>query len=135
MKQHNVTCGFYTEDENGKSYYGGSTDNGECYKDLSAWEKGEGVIYISEYQLIDLANGTAEQHELWTKETWIEWVKDEITSYLYTEEYISDEFVEYIALCILELADWQDLTTLFNELEQTDWLEYNYMEWKEENKD
>ena len=128
--KYNVCCGFYTEDENGKSYYGGETDNGECYKDLSAWESGEGVIYISEYQLIDLERGIVEEHELWTKQTWFEWVKDEVTSYLYTEEYISDDFINYIALDILELADWQDLTTLLNEFEQTDWLEHNYMEWK-----
>lgn len=127
-----ATYGFFLITNSGeKKYYGGSTDNGECYKDLIAWEKGEGVIYISEYQLEDLKNGVVEEHELWTKEKWVEWVKAEVSAYLYTEENISDDFIEYIALDILELADWQDLTTLFDELEQTDWLEHNYMEWKE----
>ena len=127
-----ATCGSCLKTNSGeKKYYGGYTDNGECYKDLSAWESGEGVIYISEYQLKDLEEGIVEENELWTKQTWFDWVKDEVTSYLYTEENISDDFIEYIALDILELADWQDLTTLFNEFEQTDWLEHNYMEWKE----
>jgi hypothetical protein len=127
-----ATYGSFLKTNSGeKIYYGDYTDNGECYKDLSAWKSGEGVIYISEYQLKDLEEGVVEEHELWTKQTWFDWVKDEVSAYLYTEENISDDFIEYIALDILELADWQDLTTLFNELEQTEWLEDNYMEWKE----
>ena len=124
------TCGFQLETEYGITYIGGTTDNGECYKDLSAWEKREGVIYISEYQLKDLEEGIVEENELWTKETWVEWVKDEVSAYLYTEENISKDFIEYIALDVLELADWQDLTTLFYDLTQTEWLEYNYLDWK-----
>ena len=122
------TCGYKLETENGITYCGSATFNGECYKDLSAWESGEGVIYISEYQLIDLEEGIVEEHELWTKQTWFDWVKNEVNECLSTE--VSDEFIEYLAFDILMNADWQDLTTLFIEYDyNSNYIEDNYLEW------
>lgn len=63
MRQ-DVTYGYKEITENGVKYFGGQTDQGECYMDLEAWKNGSGVIYISEYTLIDLDNGTASEEDL-----------------------------------------------------------------------
>lgn len=124
--KHYVDCGFWVENKLGKSYFGGETDNGECYKDLSAWINGNGTIYISEYQLLDLCSGKVEESELWNRERWLEWVRDEVEFYL-DDVNVTDSFIEYVAYDVLELADWQDLTTLLNEYD----LVKSYYEWIE----
>ena len=124
--KHYVDCGFWVENKLGKSYFGGETDNGECYKDLSAWINGNGIIYISEYQLLDICSGKVEETELWNRERWLEWVRDEVEFYL-DDVNVSDSFIEYVAYDVLELADWQDLTTLLNEYD----LVKSYNEWIE----
>ena len=123
MRQ-DVTYGYKEITENGVKYFGGQTDQGECYKDLEAWKNGSGVIYISEYTLIDLDNGTASEEDLWTRESWLKWVKDDFA--FYGNEY-PDEFAEHIAQCVLEMCDWQDLTTLYSEINIEECYEY----WKE----
>ena len=119
-KKHNVDCGYWTIENGNKKYFGDNTDNGMCYKNLSAWhENNTDVIYISEYQLLDLCSGKVEESELWTKESWLEWVRDEVEYYL-DDVNITDSFIEYVAYDVLELADWQDLTTLLNEIDLDD---------------
>ncbi len=74
------------------------------------------MIYISEYQLLDLIAGKVEPNELWTKKSWLDWVRDEVGFYL-DDVNITDDFIESVAYDVLELADWQDLTTLLNEMD------------------
>lgn len=56
MKKIEVTCGFKFVDEHNNivGYDGGNTFNGYCYKDEDAFKSGEGICYISEYELEDL---------------------------------------------------------------------------------
>jgi hypothetical protein len=94
-------------------YIGGQTDNGMCYKDLSAWENGKGIIYIGEYALED-----EDINCYWTKNEWKEWVKNviqEIESFIKLEQNYFDCIVDYIAYSILLECDWQDLSTYLYE--------------------
>ena len=120
-------------------YIGGETDNGVCYKDLSAWESGRGLIYISEYNLQDINDKTDDIDILelsWDKESWVSWVKSEI-AYKYSDlECINEmvnckEFIESLAYDCLCNADWQDLSTLLEEYDYNDdWVLDNWNEWK-----
>ena len=110
----NATIG-YREVANGKTtYFGDTTDNGECYKDWDAWKSGIGVIYISEYQLTDLQSGTCYEDDLWTRASLIDYIREEI-SFEYPELADNEKLIIAIAEDLLETADWQDLTTLFAE--------------------
>lgn len=110
MKKIETTIGYRVIENDTIEYFGGQTDNGECYKDLDAWENGTGVIYISEYGLqCDTLD------DAWTRETWLEWVKDTLLKEEY--ENWNDDFVEYLAEIILYECDWQDLSTLLNEID------------------
>lgn len=114
METINVLCGKRVIADNGSIHYiGGITDNGECYKDEDAWKNG-GVIYIGEYQLIDLDNGS-NRDELWTKENWLKWVADEVANTI--GEGCPKEFIEYLAECVWQECDWQDLSTLLCEID------------------
>lgn len=111
MKEIEVTIGNKEINTKGEvvKYNGGETDNGICYKDLDAWQKGEGVIYISEYGL-----DADDTDEHWTKKSWLAWVKDACEC----EGIPTDEdFIEYIAECILHECDWQDLSTMLEEID------------------
>lgn len=137
VKQIEKTIGFKSYNNDGTITFGGGyTENGTCYKDKSAWEQNNGVIYISEYDLIDLHTGEITEDDLWTRKDWVKFVKDYITEYYKGEDYFDDiiecnEFIEYLAYDIFDNADWQDLSTLLNEYDyNNDWVFDNWECWK-----
>lgn len=109
-------------DEGEFIYHGGRTDNGECFKDYKAWEEGKGIIYISEYELQDIA---AELHEpTWTRDLWEYEVADELKVQNYPEEMWSNKaFVSALAYYVLMICDWQDLSTYLYEMTNSDDIE------------
>lgn len=115
MKKINVNIGAKLCTDNGQTfgYFGDYTDNGYCYKDLDAWDNGneDDIIYISEAEFEDF---DVDDNNCFTKQTWLDWVKVECER----EGLPYDkEFVEYIALSILQECDWQCLSTLLNEID------------------
>lgn len=117
-----TTIGYKEVAENGvETYFGDYTDNGQCYKNLQAFENGLGVIYISEG---DLEGGKCNSlnANLWTRASWIEYVREKCEDELgseriheITDEYDYFDFIETCALSILHDCDWQDLSTLLEE--------------------
>lgn len=112
MKRIDVTCGYREEYPNGDVYYyGDSTDNGYCYKDMEAWVSGEGVCYIGEHEF---ENG-------WCSVNYMGNTREEIIADM--AEYLPHcdvKFIEDRAECVLQECDWQCLTTL---MEEVDWEE------------
>lgn len=126
-----VTIGYKEVAPNGvETYFGDETEQGQCYKNLQAFENGLGVIYIGEYELEE-GNCESTNPTLWTRSSWIEYVKQKCEDDLGKEKIheISDEgdyfdFIETCALSILQDCDWQDLSTLLEEhLQYGDWFE------------
>ena len=113
MSEIKVDCGYRIEDNGTIEYIGGQTDNGMCYKDISAWKNGNGIIYISEYELEDLENGI-NHTDLWTRETWLAWVEEHLKG---NDLYYKNGCAEYIASIVLEECDWQCLSTLLEEID------------------
>ena len=132
-----VECGKYAWVNSKLVVEGDSTDNGWCFKDYSAWKNNKGVIYIGEYQLSDYMQGNCDIDDLWTRESWIKWVADEIARKYADEEDIADilaceEFISGIAYDCFEWADWCDLSTMLDDFEcNDDWVLTNWEEWKE----
>ena len=120
MKRIDVTCGYREEYPNGDVYYyGDSTDNGYCYKDMEAWVSGEGVCYIGEHEF---ENG-------WCSVNYMGNTRDEIIADM--AEYLPHcdvKFIEQCAEYVLQACDWQCLTTL---MEEVDWYE-DIKEWYKE---
>ena len=112
MAEINVDCGYRIEENGTTQYFGGETNNGICYKDLSAWDN-DGIIYISEYELEDLGNGIS-QNDLWTKQTWLEWVEIHLKG---NDLYYENGCAEHIAFLVLQECDWQCLSTLLEEID------------------
>lgn len=115
MKKIEATIGYREEYDNGEiRYYGDSTDNGWCYKDLDAFKTGVGVCYIGEYSLQDLEK--KEDATLWTREFLIDEARETLERE-YPEEMCSNErFVEFLAEAALETCDWQEPSTYLYEL-------------------
>lgn len=105
-------------------YYGGPTFNGECFKDYKAWEEGKGIIYISEYQLIDIENGMDDAS--WTRELWEQEVAERLSQEYPEEIWSNKEFVSALAYYVLMICDWQDLTTILEEMTYGDDIEDMY---------
>ena len=115
MKRIDVTCGYREEYDNGEvRYFGEATFNGDCYKDLDAFNKGEGVIYIGEYSLADLENG--DDATLWTKDMLLAEVRETLEREYPEEMAANEQFVEFLAAVVLETCDWQELSTYLYEL-------------------
>lgn len=140
-----VTNGWYGLDKNDNYVYNGEYIN-DCYffKNLDAWEYNYGVIHISEGELLDLheeyeEEGKINVSDLWTKQSWIEWVKNTIKERYQDEEDINDiiecnQFIENLAYDVLQNAEWQDLSTLFDDYDYNDdWVLDNWKEWKKNN--
>ncbi len=129
MKKTEVTCGYREEFENGEiRYHGDSTDNGFCYKNVAAFDKGEGVIYIGEYSLQDL-----EQRKdalLWTKDMIINEVQETLDRAYPDEMANNKKFVTWLARYILEICDWQELSTYLMELTYDESIEEMYADRK-----
>lgn len=128
MKRIEATIGYREETENGVNYFGDRTNNGECYKDLSAWENGTGVIYIGEYALND-----KDESSYWTKEEWIKWVKDSVEDC----DIFDIDFIEYLAHNILYVCDWQELSSYLEgvdiELEYGSFMAENLIQYVDNN--
>jgi hypothetical protein len=112
MKRIDVTCGYREEYPNGDVYYyGDSTDNGYCYKDMEAWVSREGVCYISEHEF----------EKGWCCVNYMGNTREEIIADM--AEYLPHcdvKFIEECAESVLQACDWQCLTTL---MEEIDWEE------------
>jgi hypothetical protein len=139
MKKIEVTIGFKYVDDNGNvvKIESDFSDNGYCYKDLSAWEKNEGIIYASEYDFekVDDKGNFIEEEELkeqWTRESWVEWVKgivfhhnyEEIATLSDREKVLLTNKIAYDCLCVcdfqgldaqLEGWNWEDCVEEFIE--------------------
>ena len=100
-------------DEGEFIYHGGQTDNGWCFKDYKAWKEGKGIIYISEYQLIDIENG---ESPTWTRESWEEYVAERLAQEHPEDIWSNKGFVSALAFYVLMICDWQDLTTFLEEM-------------------
>lgn len=125
-----VTIGYKEVAPNGvETYFGDETEQGQCYKNLQAFENGLGVIYISEGDLEE-ENCNSLNINLWTRATWIEYVREQCLQSFGKEIYENVKncdfmpFIEHCALSILQDCDWQDLSTLLEEhLQYGDWFE------------
>lgn len=117
MKRIEATIGYREEYDNGEiRYYGDSTFNGTCYKDMEAFEKGEGVCYIGEYCLLDLENGDKDEALLWTREMVISEARETLEREYPEEMYSNEKFVVFLAAVVLETCDWQEPSTYLYEL-------------------
>ena len=127
-KTINATIGYRTINNGVVKYYGGETDNGLCYKDLNAWESGEGVIYIGEYSLEDVNDSDFCIDDHWTRESWLQYVRDIIAWHNFEEINIltpteKDLLAEWVAENCLHECDWQDLSTMLEEWNWEDCIE------------
>lgn len=120
-------------------YVGGQTENGVCYKDLDAWERGgyDDVIYISEGNLEEPIHNN---YCRWTKPSLLAHIRTHIEYYYKEESFFNemiadDKFIEMLAYDILYNADWQDLSTLLDDYENNnDWVIDNWEDWKSNKK-
>lgn len=120
-------------------YVGGQTENGVCYKDLDAWERGgyDDVIYISEY---NLEEPTHNNYGRWTKPSLLAHIRGHIEDYYKEESFFvemiaDDKFIEMLAYDILYNADWQDLSTLLDDYDNNgDWIIDNWEDWNSNKK-
>lgn len=102
-----ATIGYRTIDTSGKvEYHGGQTDNGVCYKDLNAWKTGKGIVYIGEYGL------DTKPQDAWSRDTILSFLRRELHEHGVQAK---DTDLEDIAEDLLDNAEWQDLSTLWNE--------------------
>jgi PKD repeat protein len=118
METINATIGYRTINEGEVNYFGGKTDNGWCYKDLSAWESGEGIIYIGEYDLEEINEDCVIESHSWSKKDWVKWVKEVCDTMEFLEgldDVLANYIVDYIAYNVLLTCDWQDLSTYLYE--------------------
>lgn len=133
--------GEYSENSSGfKEYKGDMTDNGECFKDYHAWKTGKGIIYMSEGELEDFepADDSVNAEKYWTRDSWIQYVRKHIRgSYDTTEDFDVEEvvrdteFIEGIAEDILNICDWQDLSTGLYECDYNgNFIEDNWIDYK-----
>lgn len=116
MKVVDVTCGYKKIHSDGSEhYFPNLTDNGECYKDLNAFENGIGVIYIGESDLSVETELTSKNPNLWTRTSWMKFVENECYKELGDEIIHTIKnymvFIEYCSRVILEICDWEDLST------------------------
>ena len=130
MKKIEVTIGFKYVDDNGNvvKIESDFSDNGYCYKDLSAWDNNEGIIYASEYEFekVDDEGNFIEGEELkeqWTRESWVKWVSDVVYHHNYEEiatlsNKEKDLLINEIAYDCLCDCDFQGLDT---QLEGWNW--------------
>ena len=135
MESIEKDCGYLVK-ENGKvyDYEGGQTDNGFVYKDYEAFKSGEGICYISEYELEDLNEELTDlearyensdmtdeeyrderaeilEHCGETRQSIIEQVRD-----AFGDDYtLTDEQTEVIADNVFGMADWACIATYLTE--------------------
>jgi hypothetical protein len=104
MKRIDVTCGYREEYPNGTvHYYGDSTNNGYCYKDMEAWRTGEGVCYIGEHEF----------EKGWCCVNYEGNTRDEIIADM--AECLPGCDVKLIEQCaeyVLQTCDWESPTTM-----------------------
>lgn len=149
MKRIEATIGYREEHDNGEvRYFAGQSGNGYCYKDDEAFKSGNGVCYIREATFVDAEDDyhrayvTLEQikndeEDYYTKAQIIDaaryYFNSEIPEgYPYTEEFLS-----WVALVCYDIASWEGIDLLLNELSFDDFQEEDAKpfpwEWKPEN--
>lgn len=120
-----VMIGNLVYDEQfGVCYELGQTESGMCYKDLSAWNNGNGIIYIPESEGINYG-GFITINDVdgicsWTKKEWLEYVTDVMHDRLDCSKFddaLFEKVRDYIAFYVLCRCDWQDLSTYIEEWE------------------
>lgn len=133
LKKIEVTYGSKVVDENGEvvCFNLGSTFNGYCFKDWEAFEKRDGICYISEYEFKDMEEHLAELKECYKAGTITEkefnkecievinntgWTFDEILNCC------GGKGFEYLAEIVFDAIDWQSPTTYINEIEIDDFI-------------
>lgn len=92
-----------------------NTMNGWVYKDLDAFESGEGVCYIGEMDLIDLKEGRATLEQVAeTRQT----ILDKCSEYEHP-----GMTLEAFARDVFEYADWNCIYTILDQSTEWDWEE------------
>lgn len=98
---------------------GGETGEGVVYKDMDAWESGEGVCYI----------GECEFEKGWCSVNYKGNTRDEIIADM--AEYLPNCDVKFIEQCaenVLQTCDWQCLTTMMVEIDWEECIKEVYKE-------
>lgn len=113
----NATYGYRIE-KNGKiTYYPEWCGEGECYKDLKAWESGKGVIYIPEGDFDEHPDGLVPDATAWTRESWIDYVRERMKEDVDSNIWGNEDFVENVAECVLKEVEWEDLSTRVEDID------------------
>ena len=124
----------YLVKENGEvcNYEGGQTDNGFVYKDREAFKTGEGICYISEYELEVLEDELADldERKKWlTAEDYLaerkkileecgetrQSIIDQVREAFGDDYLMTDEQIMCFAQDIFGLADWAYISTYLDE--------------------
>ena len=109
MKRIDVTCGYREEYPNGDIYYyGGETEQGVVYKDMEAWQTGEGVCYIGEHEF----------EKGWCCVNYESNTRNDIIADM--AEYLPGcdvKFIEQRAEYMLQACDWECLTTMMMDID------------------
>lgn len=111
-----VDVGFKVA-EKGKPtmYFGDQTDNGVCYKDVEAFRNGSDICYIPEGELLENWEADLNISDLGYRR---EDILNLAREYVGLEGIpVEENFVEYLAECVLHNVDWQSIGTC---LEVTD---------------
>ena len=140
MTEIEVYYGYKIVDENNvvNDFIVGGTYNGHCYKDYEAFNKGEGVCYISEYEYEDMREQISSlcldyDNDRITEEEYNEERQHILTNVGWTKRDLlelvgfDNAYDEQMQLGLVKLAsiifdgvDWQSPETYFNEFEITD---------------
>ena len=142
MTEVEVYCGYKIVDENNvvNDFIVGSTCNGHCYKDYEAFNKGEGVCYISEYEYEDMREQLSSlcldyDNDRITEEEYNEerqhiltnvgWTRRDLLELVGFDNAYDEQMqlgLVKLASIILEGVDWQSPETYFNEFEIDDYI-------------
>lgn len=97
-------------------YIGGETENGICYKDLSAWERGgyDDIIYISDY---DLKEPIHNNYGRWTKPSLLAFIRTKCEE---LDLLIDENFIEEIAFSLLKKSNGECLSKELNKIDLID---------------
>ena len=135
MKRIEATIGYREEYDNGEiRYFSDWSGQGYVYKDLTAFEKKEGVAYIREAlfehasedygreyvtrEQIEKEGGDICTYAEMRREAW-DYFKAEIPKgYPYTEQ-----FLAYVCYLCFDLVDWQGFDLMLEELSLEDYQE------------
>ena len=134
MEKIECTYGFKILNDKGQviGYETGSTFNGQCFKDNSAYESGKGVCYISEYEFEDFENDCDNLKELLnngelTQSEQEQDVMELCDSVGWKRKDILDltDNNSFVADIVFSGVNWQTCETYYNECDDEDFEEYS----------